>query len=319
MKKSLLTFLLGAFLILTACEKETVSTNSYNISTFNYVTHLNDDAEPIIKRGSYTFSFDNEEKKVSVATDMVDLGNDDDSSFITRQFAYKWTSFIYDGESNPVYAGACLDPGTDYNGLEIRNLRFELSQTYNLPDEDLVYTPDPNSPLPQPDLSLRLRPSTSDGKKGYAPRMVYTLGDKYMVYTFWPDLYYKGVTKSEVIGVDGEYVSQEVGYRLKFSIAKKTATVVLYNVKFHKDMPAQKCLILPDLDVQFTNNGYKVEATNVVPLYIEGTHLMESPRFPFTSFSFVAEGNMVEGSCDFTVAGRFHGSFVGEYMKTVIR
>ena len=123
----------------------------------------------------------------------------------------------------------------------------------------------------------------------------------------------------QLMGDPSSYMStMEIGYRVKFDIKNKKAHVVMYNVQFNPHMPKMECLILPDLDVDFNNNGYAIEAENISPLYIEGGKLMENPSFPFTTFKFTAETNMVEANCEFTVAGRFEGFFKGNYMETIV-
>ncbi|MDE7413438.1 MAG: hypothetical protein K2N05_06585 [Muribaculaceae bacterium] len=317
MKKNLLFCCIAvAGLAMSSCKKEPENKFSFSVSTYNYVSFLDDSHDPVIKRGYYNYNFDAINNKVVISTDMVDLGDDNDSRFVTDPFPYNSSIVNFNGDYSPVYYGSDLNPCTDINGQPIKNLRFELTPIYYVPPT-ISYTPDPTSPLPQPDLSYRERPN---GMSGVAPKMLYDVGDKYRVYTFWPDLYYKGVTKTSVNGVeDSSFESQDVGYRLKFRISEKKVDVVMYNVQFNPNMPKMECLILPDLDVKFTNNGFIVEDRNIVPLYVEGDHILENPRFPFTTFKFTAETNMVEGNCEFTVAGRFSGSFVGRYMEFVVR
>lgn len=320
MKKIFTLALLTGTLITTSCsDKEPVNTTTETIATYNYVAKVNldDPSEPVIKKGFYHFGFDFINSTVNISTDMVDLGNDQDTGFATEEFKFT-TAHVFgfsDDLEHPQYTYHGFDqfPCTAANGMQVTDLRFELSPILYTPPA-INYEKDPTSTLPQPDLSYKARPI------GYAPKIRYVLGNEYKVYTFWPDLYYCGVTETEVLGnPESAFKSQDVGYRVKFDIAKKKAQVVLYNVQFNPQMPPQECLILPDLDVQFTHNGFVVEAQNVNPLYIEGGMIMENPRFPFTTFSLVAEDNMVECYCDFTVAGRFHGYFTGKYMEFVVR
>ena len=314
--KLMMTLVALATFGFVSCDKEVENNASFSSSTYNYVVHLDGEGEPVIKKGYYTFVMDYETKKLSISTDMVDMGTDDDVKFTTNEIKYNTSVVNFNGGVGTVIYGTELTPGTTTDGRELRNLRFELSPLYYEPPT-ITYTKDDTSPLPQPDLTYRKR---TTGRNGEAPKMLYQIGEDYMVYTFWPDLYYNGVTKTSVMGDDNStFESQDVGYRLKFDIAKKKATVVLYNVQFNPQMPKMECLILPDLDVEFTNNGYIVDAHNVVPLYIENMKIMENPRFPFTTFRFVAETNMVEGTCEFTVAGRFYGSFIGKYMEFIVR
>lgn len=318
-KRYSFTLLAVSLLVATSCDnKEPENTASETIETYNYVARvdLDDPSEPVIKKGYYKFGFDFVNSNISIATDRVDLGNDKEIGFTTETFKFSQELVFGFGDNMEygqyVYHGFDQFPCTASNDMQVTDLRFELSPIFYMPPE-ISYIKDPESPLPQPDLSYKAR-------AGSAPKIRYVVGDEYKVYTFWPDLYYCGVTDTEVIGnSESAFKSQDVGYRIKFDINKKKAQVVLYNVQFNPQMPLMECLILPDLDVQFTHNGFVIEASNINPLYIEGGKIMENPRFPFTTFSFIAEDNMVEGRCEFTVAGRFHGSFVGEYMKFVVR
>lgn len=313
MKKSTILAIAAIPMLLASCKEEPVNVMSEKVTTYNYVARLDGSKDPVIKKGYYTLAFDFNEHNVTVSTDMVDLGNDEDTGFVTEKMEYTHVFFPIgvDGEAYNVFHGGSLYACTASNGMEVKDLRYEFSSGFYTPPV-INYTPDPSSSLPQPDLSYKAR-------SGFAPKMRYILGDEYIVYTFWPDLYYRGETKTIVMGAeDSEYTTQDVGYRIKFDLNKKKATVVLYNVQFNPNMPAMECLILPDLDVDFTN-GYSIEASNINPLYIEGGKLMENPRFPFTTFKFTAETNMVEGNCEFTVANRFYGNFTGKYMEFVVR
>ena len=310
-------------ILLTSCLKEegAVATGEQFLATYNYVTHINDDGDPIIKRGGYRYAFDYIDQSVRISAEKINLGaNQDSPTFVTKEFKYEITSVPIptdEGMVFNVYKGSDPFPCKASNGMEVKDLLFEVSQVFYVPPV-VTYNKDTNSTLPQPDLSYQAR-------EGAASKIKYRLGENYFVYTFWPDLYYKGKTHTEVLGVpeDSEVQTttdtENIGYRVKFDIEKKKALVVIYNAKFHPIMPAFECLMLPDLDVQFTNNGYIIEAENVIPLYIgDGRTIMENRNFPFTSFKFVAETNMVEANCEFTVAGRFQGFFTGQYMFRVI-
>ncbi|MDE7441437.1 MAG: hypothetical protein K2M69_04645 [Muribaculaceae bacterium] len=295
-----------------SCNKESANTYSEQIATYNYVARIDGSSAPVIKKGFYDFSFDLMSSKVTISTSELEIADNDETSFVTDPFTYK-NSMVngFEGGSTYVLNGTSQFPCTAKNGMELSDLHFQLSPVFYVPPT-ITYTPDPTSSLPQPDLSYQ-------GRAGNAPRMRYRLGSDYIVYTFWPDLYYKGVTQTDVMGDPSSYMStMEIGYRVKFDIKNKKAHVVMYNVQFNPNMPKMECLILPDLDVDFNNNGYAIEAENIAPLYIEGGKLMENPSFPFTTFKFTAETNMVEANCEFTVAGRFEGFFKGNYMETIV-
>lgn len=291
------------------------------VVTYNYVVNIDDSKPPVIEKGSYTFSFDNIERTVSISTDMISLGEEEDTGFDTDPLDFKEVHMPMgvDGKYNRIIHGSSIFPCTSTNGMEVRDLRFELSSNYYEPPQ-VVFSENLSSCTNLPDLTYKKR-------AGFAPKLRYRLGQNNMVYTFWTDLYYCGKTVAEVMGKpDSNYENLDIGYRIKFDLKKSKATVVIYNAKFNEHMPAMKYLILPNLDVQFTNDrGYVIEAENVVPLCVEGNSdenagvLLDNPSFPFTSFKFQAENNMVEGTCEFTVAGRFYGSFVGKYMEFVVR
>lgn len=297
----------------SACNKESANVYSEQIATYNYVARLDGTVEPVIKKGSYDYSFDLSSGKVVISTNSLEIADGETTSFVTDPFQYFNSTVLGFEGGVPVNVlnGTSQMPCTAKNGMEITRLHFQLSPVFYVPPV-ISYTPDPTSTLPQPDLSYQ-------GRAGDAPRMRYRLGSDYIVYTFWPDLYYKGTTQTSVMGVpDSNTSTMDIGYRIKFDIKKRKATVVMYDVQFNPKMPKMDCLILPDLDVDFNNNGYVIETTNVNPLYIEGGKIMENPAFPFTTFKFTAETNMVEGNCEFTVAGRFAGYFKGNYMETIV-
>lgn len=314
MKKYLVMAFAALGLMATSCSDDPVNTTTMGVVTYNYVTNLNDDSKnPVIKPGTYSFEFDLASNNMTLSTNNLDLGSNQVTSFtVEPAVPFKVALASFEGSYGNVFYGNAAGPYLAKNGMEVKNLAFELSPVYYVPPM-LAFDSEANKEYGNINLDYIAR-------SGVAPKMRYLLGSDYLIYTFWPDLYYTGKTTTSVNGASGsDFESLNVGFRIKFDLDTKKALVVMHNAQFNPNMPEMKALILTDLDVDFTNNGYEINAENVIPFNLEGGKLTPYPNFPFTTFSFKAEGDMVNGSCDFTVAGRFTGHFDGKYMEYMVK
>ncbi|MDE6236446.1 MAG: hypothetical protein K2M45_01090 [Muribaculaceae bacterium] len=330
MMKKVLFSLVGVGMLFTSCMKDPVSVSTQPVHTYNYVTLLSEDGtpdmsgSPVISQGAYSISWDNMKNTATITAGSVSLGDNKNVGFQTVAIPFTSVIMSFNDVPCPILHGFEANAGRASNGLEVKDLRYEISTCVYTPPTDIEINP--KSPFAET-LKFNSRGTA-------ASKIRYMLGDKYQVYTFWPDLVYHGATTTEVTGMrpkadEGEdpgmgdiqtsYFDSEIEYRVKFDLEKKKVDLIIYNAKFNKDMPALKCLILPGLDVNLTNNGFVIEAENVIPQSIEGGEAVPYPKFPFTHLHFAAEGNMVEATFNFTVAGVFQGLFTGKYMEFVVR
>lgn len=150
----------------------------------------------------------------------------------------------------------------------------------------------------------------------------YKVNDEYTVKTFPQDVYYGGetVTRFNMMGQSQTFSNKEPIYRIYFANDMKTATVVIYNVKFAEQMPALKALVLKDLDVTYSSVGFTITGEDLVASYLDGEGLTKYEIYPFRSFKFIsASTDLVKGECNFIVENTkmpgalFYGSFTGSY------
>lgn len=147
----------------------------------------------------------------------------------------------------------------------------------------------------------------------YSPAVSMRLGD-YRIASVPLNCYYQGVTKSNI----DNFESTDGYYGVSIDAKTKKALVVIYEIKFADQMPKLN-IVLRDLDVVFTTNGYKIVGDNVVPEMIEGTSSTPNPNFKFDSFDLTSRfDHMGEIAIQFRVAGRYEGSFSGSYSPLVL-
>lgn len=148
--------------------------------------------------------------------------------------------------------------------------------------------------------------------------LTYGIGDEYRVKTFWSDMNFKGetVTTFSMKGQTVNYVNTDPIYRIKFSDDMKKATMVIYNVRFAEQMPKPlSAVIVKDLDVTYTRQGYVISGSERVPEVLEGGATTEYPNYTFNSIKFTADSDdLTKAVCEYTVAGRFKGVFKGNYL-----
>lgn len=144
--------------------------------------------------------------------------------------------------------------------------------------------------------------------------MNYHTGDA-TVKTFSKNPFFKGVTTTTINGTPGTYENDEVVYRINFSDDMKSANIVLYNARFSQQMPRPlQAVVLKDVPVNLTRDGYSISVSNVIPEVLEAGELTPYPNFTFNSFDLkTISSDLTKIECEYTVAGRFKGAFTGAY------
>lgn len=139
--------------------------------------------------------------------------------------------------------------------------------------------------------------------------------DGYTVRTFGADRVYKGETMTQVDSSNGlsSYSTTEMLYRVVMNVDKKKADVVLYRAKFSDQMPVTiSAMVLKDLDLSFSRNGFIVSGTDVVPAVAEGISTTPYPNFTFKTFNlYTVNLEMTNVIADFTVGNAYTGYFEG--------
>lgn len=292
---ALATVALAASAMLTGCKLDgNDMTQYFSVSLCNLIIPT-DPSQPVTATSgsSYKVNYNFTQGKVTVSAEDVVIGDktlnltSDEMSFTERMNSAGYVrDFKGDGK---------LSDGTLVSDLE----GFESTLFYYLP-------------------------TAVPGVVGVTPidnRVVfsYNVGFEYQVKTFPQDIYFGGetVTHYSIPGQDGKsFSNKESVYRVYFNKDLKTATVVIYNVRFAEEMPRPlKAVALVDLKVTFGRNGYTVSGENIIPKMMEGDGVTDYPERTFTSFTLTSAGaKLTDCVCDYTVLNVFKGHFEGSYV-----
>lgn len=294
MKKTVL-FALAVSVIagMSSCnsEKNTVQTMTYNIPTYNLITSVDGTAAPSVAQSVYKINFDLIAATASVATE-INVGSTP-ISFVTDPI--KYTGGMYEWQN------------AYHEIIKISTIKDNNIYDLNCLISSMAYFPAALTGLP-----AITYPS---GSKYLI--MSYNVGSNTLVRTFWPDATFSGnttTTYSDRTGTPKQFTSKEILYRVVMNITDKKATVILYDAKFAEEMPkALDAIILKDLPLTFTNSGYRIDATNVIPEQWEGGTTTPNTTYVFDSFSLNVGGDLTTTIIEYSVMhNAFHGYFEGK-------
>lgn len=247
----------------------------------------------------YSFVFDFVNNEVAISTADLQLGGSK-ASFTTEPFDFK---LLYYGNKR-IYTfnggeGTLAGGGTQA-GKEVKDFKGVFSEEFFLFVYDYGFYP----------ASSRM----------YMPLLSYKAGD-YTVKTFASDSYFAGTTTTTYPGKDGmqSFNSDDAIYRIIFSEDLKTADVVIYDIKFAQEMPNPlKMVVLENVEVKYSANGYSISGENIMPKYLEGDGLTDYPERVFDSFHFeTVAGDMANGKCEYVCAKVFKGEFYGRCIPSL--
>lgn len=160
---------------------------------------------------------------------------------------------------------------------------------------------------------------------GFSPIvMSYTANHDYKIKTFMPDAVYTGTTSITTVGSEAApYQNTGIKYRVIFYKDLKTADVFFYNAKFAAAMQVTINFALRNLAVEYTNAGYKISGTNVVPeMFVADAESdnkwVPMPSYTFDSFEFInTSTDLTVGSATYRLGlygSNFVGTFSGAYV-----
>lgn len=294
MKKQILFAAASAALLLASCDKEGTNTQTFTTQSLNYITEVSPTGAPSgevsIEAGIYKFGLDYNNSTVSMSAENLPskVGV---TSFSTQALAASQNSLM----------NITVDTkSTLMSDVSVDNLTMAYS-AYQVPQEYSDIPGIANQTIPYGGLYVVTR---------------YTIGGNYLVRTIWPDMLFSGTTNTSFNGTTFE--NKGIGYRVILNSKDKKATLVIYDAQFAPQMQKMN-LVLENLAVDFQPNGIVISGTNVIAKYAEGGQLQENPNFPFDDIRFVIHGtNLTEATVDFSVAGRFYGSFTGSYILLTV-
>lgn len=150
--------------------------------------------------------------------------------------------------------------------------------------------------------------------------------DGYTVKTFSPSAIFRGSTTTSFSmgpgAPESKYESTDPQYGLSFADDMRSATLVIYKVKFAEKMPLLEAVILKNLPVTYDRTGYTIASTEeIIPEVKEGTGTTPYEHFPFKSLTVkTTSDDLTEISCEYTVSVKMgemstdcNGSFTGKY------
>lgn len=151
------------------------------------------------------------------------------------------------------------------------------------------------------------------------PLIQYEIGD-YTVKTFASNSYFVGTTDTSFTmgGQASTFKCEEAIYRVVFNDDLKKANLVIYNIQFAAQMPKLAAVVLEDLNVEYSRDGYKITGSEVEPKMLDGSTLVPYPDRIFNSFELkTVSDDLAVVECKYTCAQIFHGEFKGRCVPQV--
>lgn len=304
-KFSLLTCVASLPLILASCNNgdDFKYTNTVNIPSYNLITSSSGTEEPFVGTATYGITVEYPIGTIVLNTSNLQLPKGVTGNFTTVPMNLVAKDFVIDGEQKESIYFTSPDPTN--KGTAITNLNAYVTQAVYWP----VALPDGSQ---VPGYTWTVPTQTQ-----HFAFMQYNYGSDYYVRSFWPDLNYRGQTITTYPGADTPYTTDGIQYRVvmqrKDGALTGKADMIFYNAKF-SPMTPDLCVVVKDLDVEFTNDGYTLSTTDNVPYMVEAGELQPVDRFTFNDIKASVSGDLTGISINYTVASVFKGTFSGSCM-----
>ncbi len=306
MKKILKLSLAAAILLPLASCNDDSSKNSYTrglpISAYNLVTAVDDaSVKPAVGLSGYnvTFKYEDQKNSVQIKSGNVVLPDGGSISFTTKPMAVNVSTVTVDDSNRELIKFTSENPSE--SGAEVSQLNGMITQSGYYPGSAEVKGYD------------LLFPSST---KHY-PILDYVLNEKWRVRTFWRDMTFMGSTITTGSNMPGPFTNTKFRYRIYMKTNTNgaltgKADVIFYNAKFAANMPFEMTIVLRDLDLKFSNSGYTLSGTDVIPdMVSDGDQFTPYPSFVFNNFTFTAVGDLTQATASYKVAGKYNGQFQG--------
>ena len=304
MKKSLLLGIAAvAAISFSSCLKSEDDhyTNTSDIPAYNLFTPVSGEGTPFVGTAIYRYIVEWPAGTIKVQTNNMSLPGGTTGYFNTIPMLYENKYVTVDNINREVNTFTSKTPTE--SGMEISNLTGMVTQAVPFPpyskDEDITpgyvwYVPVQNA---------------------FFVFMQYQYGSSWNVRTFWPDMTYAGATEASYSPAAPPFVTDGIQYRIimqrKENAITDKADLIIYNARFVPQMDPLASIIVKDLDLEFTADGYTVSGKNNVPYLVEDGELQEYPSRIFNDFEAKVSGDLTEISMNYTVAGVFKGTFQG--------
>lgn len=304
MRKFFKLSLAAAILLPLASCNDDSNKNSYTtgvaISAYNLVTAVDDaSVKPAVGLSGYNVTLKHEDQKnsVQIKSGNVVLPDGGSISFTTKPMAVNVSTVAVDDENRALIKFTSENPSE--SGAEVSQLNGMITQSGYYPGSAEVKGYD------------LLFPSST---KHYSI-LDYVLNEKWRVRTFWRDVTFMGSTITTGSKMPGPYTNNKFRYRIYMKTTNGALTgkadVIFYNAKFAEKAP-EMTIVIRDLDVKFSNSGYTVSGTDIIPdMVSDGGELTPTRPFIFNNFTFTVVGDLTQATASYEVAGKYNGQFQG--------
>lgn len=285
-------------------EYEDTRTFSFAISAYNLITSSDDD-DPVafVGAGTYSFCTKYPDNTITVVSSAMSLPDGGVATFTTKPMQMGVKSVSIDDKDDKK-AEQITFSSTDPTQSGSRITDFDAILTQGAFSPGSVEVPGYTRAFPGKLVS-------------HFPILDYTLNESWRVRTFWSDMTFVGSTTTAYPGMDEPYTNGKIRYRVVMKTGDANgltgkADVIFYNAKFAaSDKAPEITVVLKDLDLRFSKQGYTITGTDVLPLMMDGGALVPAPSYVFNSFTFIAGGNLTQCTASYKVAGVFDGRFQG--------
>ena len=285
-------------LAITSCsgDSENRSSTISPINAYNLFVPASGDGDVYTGLALYKFVTTFPEATIQLGVDNMTMPGGGNTSFSTISMPIASAMVSVDDSGREVIIFGDKNPGE--SGAKISNLSGSLTQA--------VYFP-PNVSVPGYKLFI-------PGNSLHYVLMQYELNNDWNIRTFWPDMTFRGSTVTSYPGMTEAYSNSNIAYRvvmqLKDNALTDKADVIFYNAKFAPKAP-EITVVLKNLDLAFSDKGYTVKGSDIIPYMVEAGTLQETPKFKFNSFALTAIGDMSTAMINYEVADVYKGTFTG--------
>lgn len=291
-----------------SCGDTKPTTLSVTYGAYYHVSRMDGLGTPTISAGTQNYEFNFTDGTLSMTSAPFSYNPNQKVSIGFTSLPFTTSIYSYGVTSNT--------PLASDNGMQVTDFGLALTQ-YNLPPMTI-----------EKDSLNWANPINSS-----AVILNCQLGSTYRVRTFWEDAVFYGNTNTDFTdknGNPGSFSTINPVFRIKMYFKKDEltgapgykASVMIYNAKFAEQQPVTiKMMILENLSLEFTNEGYVVKGNNIVPKAIMGENasstLMPYPTFMFDFIEMTSTGDLTTAKAKFSVAGgRYNGKFNGFWALT---
>ena len=296
---------------LMSCDTDgnTEITYNYVASTYNLYTRLDGAEGYDIQMANYQLKILAHDYTVETTAESMAIPGGGKLNIKLNPIKYELYQGGLDGHGAVLYKFGATNPSE--SGASVQDLSVYFTQACFIPET-----------INGLKINL-LVPNVSGqgvGYPGYPFYFVanYKLDNRWLVRTFWPDQSFDGKTELDING--STVVNEKMRYRVAMKVDESgvignKADVLIYQAALAADQTSsQKVVVLKDLDLQFSKNGWTVSGTNITGQTMNSDKLEPNTDYVFNTFTASATGDMTQMTCSYELNSNTEGQFSGSYM-----